>query len=148
MAAGYSRVQVFDPKGHIIAELDRAATVRSWALDDVGRCDFTVSTRDPQATPQNLNYGNFVLVSHKPSVNADGTLNGQLPPWVGMILAPQEWEYGKVKVTAYGAENLLFYRPMPFTTLYGSGSLIFAQILALARNPIGFNIQVRTASVV
>jgi len=122
MAAGYSRVQIFNPLGSPISEID-VPTVRSWVLNQtapaVGRLQFTFPVFDPltgainpKCTLANFQYGNFIVATHKPSVNADGTTNGVLPPWVGVILPPQSWEYGKVTITAYSAEQILAYRPL------------------------------------
>lgn len=120
--AGWSRIRIFNPLGNLIDELEYP-TRRSWVLNSqtsaVGRCEFTVNTYDaasggynPKLTLANFSYGNLVLVEHRPSVNADGSTNGLLPPWVGVLLPPQTWEYGKVKFTAYSVERLLAFRPL------------------------------------
>lgn len=154
MAAGFSRVRIFSPSGIELAEMG-VATQRSWSLTTVGRCDFTLPVYDarrgagvnPQCSPALLNYGNLLLVEHTPSKNADGTFNGVLPPWVGIIMPTQEWSYGKVKLTAYAAEQVLKYRttPMPFDAT-GTPGTIFKQIILWANdwnyNPSAYPIQI------
>lgn len=139
----WSRVLVFDPAGHILTELD-VATVRSWVLSDVGRLTFEINVFDPtgaqtyalKTTPVNLNYGNLILVQHRASTSADGTTNGVLPDWCGVILPLQQWGPGTITVTAYSAEQILKYRPMPYVNLAGTADTQFVQLLAYA-NALG-----------
>lgn len=131
----YSRVRIFTPNGTPIDELD-VATKRSWVLNGVGRCNFDVPIYDaltgginPKCTLANLQYGNLVLIEHRPSQNADGSFNGLLPPWVGIITTPQTWGYGKVTITVQSAEQVLKYRPMGNLFIAGVPGSIFSQIL-------------------
>ncbi len=147
MAAGWSRVRIFSNAGIPISEID-VATQRSWVLNDVGRCQFTINTYDPQTgainpdcSLANFQYGNLVLIEHSPSVEADGSVNGILPSWVGIILPPQDWTYGKLTITAYSAENILAFRPMPHQTVKGAPGALFASILQLSNNLGGMAIQ-------
>lgn len=141
MAAGFSRVRIFNKMGIELAELG-VATTRSWTLDSVGRCNFTVPIYsssggfNPQATEDILNYGNLILVEHKPSVNADGTTNGVLPNWVGILAAPRQWSYGQIQCTAYSAEQILNFRasPKPFTAS-GTPGAVFKQLILWANDP-------------
>jgi hypothetical protein len=136
MSDGWSRLRIFKNDGTLIDEYD-APTKRSWVLNGVGRCEFTVPVYDPTAsgrfnpklTQTNFGYGNMVLIDHKPSLNADNTTNGLLPPWVGIILPPQTWDYGKVKFTAYSAEQILKYRPLGNAGLRGVPGGIFLQLI-------------------
>lgn len=145
MAAGYSRVQIFSPLGIPLCDLD-VATKRGWVLNDVGRCVFTVNIYDAftggynaKATGVNLAYGNLVLIRHKPSVNQDGSTNGQLPPWVGVITPPRLWDFGKIQVTVMSAEEVLHLRATPLDlTATGAPGQIFTQIIAWA-NDQSFN---------
>lgn len=118
----FSRVRIFNPAGYMVDEIE-TATVRSWVLNSQttvqGRCDFSVPIYgkngfNPKCSFQNLRTGNLILVEHKPTVNADGTENGLLPPWVGVINSLQNWEYGKVEITADAAEKILELRPMGY----------------------------------
>lgn len=135
MADGWSRLRIFNPQGYLLTEYD-APTKRSWVLNDVGRCEFAIPVYDafaggfnPKLTAINFAYGNLVLVDHKPSVNSDGTTNGVLPQWVGVILPPQTWDYGKVQFTAYSAEQILLYRPLFIEYVTGCPGGIFRTIL-------------------
>lgn len=149
MAAGWSRYEIYNPMLHKIAEIE-VAGIRSWTLNcypDVGRLQFWLPVFGvdgkvfPKTTLTNLNAGNIVVVTHTPSKNSDGSFNGVLPQWVGHIQPPQEWNYGKLQVTAYAAEDILAYRPMPLVTLSGTPGSIFAQILGLANDQGGTPIQ-------
>lgn len=145
MAAGWSRIRIFNPLGLLINEID-LPTQRSWVLNSqtngVGRCQFTVNVYDaassngknPKCNISNFAYGNLILIEHKPSVNADGSTNGLLPPWVGIIQPPQSWSYGKVSITAYSAEWVLYYRPMGLLQTSGKPGTMVATILNYANN--------------
>lgn len=125
-----SRITVYDHFGVPIAELV-ASTTRSWLLDDLGRCQFKLATfTDPNVTRRILQYGNLLKIEHLPTLDLGGKPQGKLPPWVGVILPPQEWEYGLITVTAYSAEMILKYRPMPFVSLTATTSQVVKQILA------------------
>lgn len=133
-----SRVTIFNHFGTAIAELT-TTTTRSWILDGVGRCQFPLATfTDPNCTRGILQYGNFVVVQHLPTRDEFGNVRGTLPPWVGVIMPPQEWDYGILTVTAYSAENLLDFRPMPYVNIYGSAGALFTQILNFANDLPGF----------
>lgn len=141
MAAGYSRVRIFSNMGIEIAELG-VSTIRSWTLDGEGRCNFTVPIYSdsggfsPLAQENILNYGNLVLVEHKPSTNADGTTNGVLPAWVGVLAAPRQWSFGQIQCTAYSAEHILGFRPSPRgLTAKGTPGAIFRQLILWANDP-------------
>lgn len=147
MSAGWSKVRVFSPNGIELAEIS-AGTIRSWVLNDVGRCTFKINIYDALSggvnqfcNPTYLGYGNLILIEHKPSVNADGSTNGVLPPWVGVILPPRSWKYGEVSITAYSAEHLLFFRctPQPWNVSGTPGS-IFQQLIQYA-NDTSYNPQ-------
>lgn len=133
--SGFSRIRVFSPTGLLIDEID-APTVRSWVLNGQGRCQFTMPIYDPISGGLNpkcslatLKHGNFIVVDHKPSQNADGSFNGLLPPWVGMIFPDQSWDYGKVKITAVSGEQVLAMRVAPLIVIGASGSGNFTALL-------------------
>jgi hypothetical protein len=125
-----SRITVFEPhQGFAIAE-PTASTTRSWLLDAVGQCQFTLASfTDPNCNRKTLQYGNLVLVEHIPTKDEFGNFRGQLPPWVGVILPPQQWDYGTLTITVQSAEALLLARPMPFTPVTGHAGQIYQKIL-------------------
>lgn len=154
MTAGWSRLRIFNPSGNLLEEIDYPTT-RSWILNNaqttqLGRCQFTVNVYDafaggfnPKLTQANFQYGNLLLCEHKPSVNEDGTTNGKLPDWVGVIVPPQTWEYGKVTITAVSAEQLLAYRSIGGSSAsnhYSGGPPggAFAWALSLANQNVTF----------
>lgn len=135
-----SRVTIFNHFGSPIAELS-VSTTRSWVLNDVGRCQFQIAVfNNPSCTRGILQYGNFVLVEHLPTRDEFGTARGTLPPWVGFITPPQEWDFGVLTVTAYSAENLLAFRPMPYTGINASAGGAFLKIILYANSLGGFQI--------
>lgn len=148
MASGWSRIRIFDPFGNWIEEID-VPTRRSWVLDGEGRCNFSVPVYDPatggknpKLTYQNFKVGNFVVIDHKPSKNVDGSFNGLLPPWVGIITLPQSWQYGSVDITAFSAERVLKYRPVNLG-IYAGGTPggIFSFVLSKCNVWGGISIQ-------
>lgn len=144
----WSRIRIFDPFGNWIDEID-VPTRRSWVLDAEGRCNFTVPVYDaasggknPKLTYNNFKVGNFLVIDHKPSKNADNTTNGLLPPWVGIITLPQSWQYGQVDITAFSAERVLKYRPMNIGIFSGAKpGGIFSLVLNRANVWGGISIQ-------
>lgn len=127
-----SKVTIFDHNLHPLDELNVAVTPRSWVLNDYGRAEFTISTADPKCTLRNLQFGNLVFMQHIQTKNKDGTLNGRLPDWVGMILPQRTWDLGMVHVTAYSAELILAFRAMPWRTINGTPKTMFTKILQYA----------------
>lgn len=152
MPAGYSRIRIFSPLGYQLAEVD-AMTRRGWVLNEPGRCEFTLPIYDAFAGGFNAKmnggtfaFGNYVLIDHKPSVNADGSSNGVLPQWVGILATPRQWAYGKITFTALSAEYVLQLRATPTDYIaQGSPGQIFAQIITWANdqsyNPGGYPIR-------
>lgn len=133
-----SKFNIFQHNAKPLTEIDSATTPRSWIMNDVGRCEFSMSLLDPKTTEINLQYGNLVHVVHIPTVNTeDGdviSINGKLPDWTGVILPPRVWNAGVLNCTAYSAEALLTFRPMPFETISGTPAVMFKRILELANN--------------
>lgn len=125
-----SRILIFDHFMKPIADLGNIPTTpRGWVLDGYGKCEFSLSTADPKCTIQNLQFGNLVHITHIPSLDADGNLNGKLPDWTGIILPDQNWDEGVVHVTAYSVEALLAFRAMPYLSVKGTPKDIFTQII-------------------
>lgn len=131
-----SNITIYDSSGHPLASLDKIPTVRSWILNDLGRCTFQISTADPKCTERYVRYGNLVLVEHLVAKDVNGNSKGKLPFWVGIILPPRIWNYGLLDVTAYSAEDILFYRGMPQIGINGTAGSLFTYILGLA-NALG-----------
>lgn len=80
-----------------------------------------------------LQYNNLVYIEHIPSKDAAGTKNGKLPDWVGVILPDRTWNFGVLNVTAYSAEAILTFRPMPLTKINGTPASMFREMLGYAR---------------
>jgi hypothetical protein len=131
-----SKFNVFQHNAKPLTEIDSATTPRSWILNDVGRCEFSMSLLDPKTTESILQYGNLVHVVHIPTVNTENdvviSVNGQLPDWTGVILPPRVWNSTVLNCAAYSAEALLTFRPMPFETISGTPAVMFKRILELA----------------
>lgn len=127
-----SRFLVFDHFMRPLTELNVASTPRSWILNDVGRCEFTISINDAKFLESNIQFGNLLYIEHQPQLDVNWAQNGQLPPWVGYILPPRTWRNGMVDVVAYSAESVLAFRAMPFQKITGSPRTIFTRILELA----------------
>jgi hypothetical protein len=111
---------------------DIATTPRSWVLNGYGRCEFSIDPADPKCTESNFQFGNLLHIEHVPSVNDDGTINGKLPPWTGIILPPRTWDVDTLHITAYSAEAILAYRAMPYVTVSGSPADVFREIIGYA----------------
>jgi hypothetical protein len=93
-----SRILIFDRSGTAITEL-KADCPRSWALNEYGRAQFTLSTSDPKCILENIQFGNFIYVEHP-----------KLTAWAGVIDTPREWGAFKVTVNAYSPEKILEWR--------------------------------------
>jgi len=93
------RVRIFSRNGIPKAEF-MANVSRSWALGEEGRASFDYAIRETDVVNEdNLQFGNYLLVE-----------NDSLPPWIGLIDTPREWEDDTVTVNAYGMERLFSYR--------------------------------------
>lgn len=93
------RVRIFTRNGIPKAEF-LANVSRSWALGEEGRASFDYAIRETDVVNEdNLQFGNYLLVE-----------NDKLPPWIGIIDTPREWEDDTVTVNAYGIERLFSYR--------------------------------------
>lgn len=133
-----STFRIYDHFTHQLAQLDASTTPRSWVLNGYGKAEFSVGTtylydRFYPKEETILQYGNLVFVEHVPSVDAAGTTNGKLPDWVGIILPDRTWSQGVVNLTAYSAEAILTFRPMPLTKISGTPATMFKQMLNMAQ---------------
>ena len=131
--ASHSRITIFDHLLRPLTELHGIPTTpRSWILNsnpDAGRCEFSISLSDAKATEANLQYGNLVHIKHLPSKDANGTVLGTLPDWIGWIQPPRNWDLGVVHVVAYAAESILSACPMPWVTVKGTPRDVFLKII-------------------
>ena len=123
-----SRIRFYNRSGVPIEEID-ADTTRSWLLNDVGECTFTIPKRNPKLLRYVFEFGNFVLVT-----------NQYTSPWVGVLDTPRVWTKRGPRMTAYSAEYQLSKRidqerdpatnllRLPVTLIGTSGEL-FRQII-------------------
>ena len=82
------------PLADFTADVFRATTISGWA-----DAHFSISINDPKCREEFLRFGNILLIKHD-----------SLPPWVGFIDFPREWNGDKVRVNAVSAEILLDWR--------------------------------------
>ncbi len=122
-----------------LAYLEAPVTPRSWVINGFGRAEFTaglhyLSTKFPSREEAVMQYGNLVFIEHIPSKDAAGTVNGKLPDWVGITLPDRNWNFGTLGATAYSAEAILTFRPMPLGPISGTPASMFKQILGFAQS--------------
>ena len=132
-----SNLRVFDHFCKPLAYLESPTTPRSWLLNGFGKAEFSVGLQylKDKFTPKEetvMQYGNLVFVEHIPSKDAAGTANGKLPDWVGIILPDRNWPDKILNATAYSAEAILTFRPMPLTKISGTPASMFKQMLDMA----------------
>lgn len=115
------RVRIFDRAGVALAEF-RASVERSWILGDEGRALFNYPVNQPKVVNDDvLRFGNWMLVE-----------NSALPPWVGVLDTPREWNNRQVAIHAYTPEHVLFQRRGPAEEkLTGSAGIIFTKLINL-----------------
>jgi hypothetical protein len=71
---------LFDRRGHLQDEFE-SSFKRSWGINMVGQCRFTLPINDPKNTLQNFEFGMHLVV-----MNDEG-----LPPWSGRLETPRVW---------------------------------------------------------
>ena len=106
------RIRVFDKSGYPVTEFN-AAFDRSWAINEEGRGEFKLATRDTVlCSENNFRYGNWILVE-----------NSILPPWVGMLDTPRHSSALEMTFAAYTPEHLFSQRiaPIDQTNNYDPG---------------------------
>lgn len=118
------RVRLFNRQGVSLAEVPCAVS-RSWELNKPGMASLVFSLRDPKITPENLLFGNFVLIE-----------SDVVESWGGYLWPPRNWGRQTVACTAYSAESLLRWRLGPFHAKIheGSGGSHFSRFLDLANS--------------
>lgn len=99
---------MFDRRGQILDEFD-APFQRSWGINMVGECKFTLPVRDTKNTEANFQFGNHIVV-----MNDDG-----LPPWCGRMTTPRVWGNKTTKHKAISSESIFADRIGPYTKPYG-----------------------------
>ena len=132
-----SNLRIFDHTCKSLAYLEAPTTPRSWLLNSFGKAEFSVGLQylKDKFNPKEetvMQYGNLVYIEHIPSKDAAGTANGKLPDWTGIILPDRNWPDKILNATAYSAEAILTFRPMPLTKISGTPASIFKEILGYA----------------
>jgi len=133
-----SILRIFDHTAKPLKEIDAPTTPRSWVLNGYGKAEFTIdlnylTTKFPSKEETILQYNNLVYIEHLPTKDAAGNVNGKLPAWVGIILPDRTWPEKALNATAYSAEAILTFRPMPLGAINGTPASMFTQILNHAR---------------
>jgi hypothetical protein len=133
-----STLRIFDHNSRHLSFLEAPTTPRSWLLNSFGKAEFSVGLQylKDKLTPKEetiMQYGNLVFIEHIPSKDAAGTANGKLPDWVGIILPDRTWPDKILNATAYSAEAILTFRPMPLTKSNGTPASMFKEMLGYAR---------------
>lgn len=115
---------VFDRRGYLLDEID-AVYKRSWGINSVGECKFTLPINDPKNNETNFQFGNLLLV-----LNDKG-----LPPWVGRLEPPRGWGAKTTKHFALSYESIFADRigtvGKPYIVLNPPG-LLFQLIIQIA----------------
>jgi len=129
-----SNLRVFDHSCRMLSYLEAPTTPRSWILNGYGKAEFTVGLQylTDKFSPREetiMQYGNLVFVEH---IRSD-TANGKLPDWTGIILPDRNWPDKILNATAYSAEAILTFRPMPLTKISGTPASMFKEMLGYAR---------------
>jgi len=89
-----------------------------------------------------LQYGNLIYIEHIPTQNNDGSYNGKLPAWVGIILRDRTWNSGVLECKAHSAEAIATVRPLQYLDkVQGTPKVIFQQILQSAAVNGGIELQ-------
>jgi len=102
MTIPQERVRIFDRQGYPLAEF-QTLVERSWVIGDEGRAQFSYPSRKTDVVNEKvLQFGNWLLVE-----------NDSLPPWVGVLDVPREWEARDVTVSAYTPERVFSWRIGP-----------------------------------
>src|SRR3990170_2050399 len=132
-----SILRIFDHHARSLSYLEAPTTQRSWLLNGFGKAEFSVGLQylKDKFTPKEetvMQYGNLIFVEHIPSKDAAGTANGKLPDWTGIILPDRNWPDKILNATAYSAEAILTFRPMPLTKISGTPASMFKQMLDMA----------------
>lgn len=133
-----STFRVYDHFMRPLDHIDAPSTPRSWVLNGFGKNEFTVglpylSERFGGKEETILQYNNLVFIEHNPSKDANGTLGGKLPDWVGVILPDRGWTLARLGCNCYSAESILKFRPLAFKKIEGTPKAIFLEILEHAR---------------
>lgn len=116
---------LFDRKrGHILDEFD-GSFKRSWGINSIGECRFTLPINNSKNNEINFQFGNHLVV-----MNDNG-----LPPWSGRLETPRAWGNKTNKHMAVSHES--FFRDrvgsysLPFGLLKPAG-VIFEQLIQIA----------------
>ena len=132
-----SNLRIFDHFAKSLAYLEAPTTPRSWVLNGYGKAEFSLGLQylQDRFNPREetiVKYNNLVFITHVPTQDAAGNVNGKLPDWVGIILPDRNWTFRVLGVTAYSAEAILTFRPMPLTAIKGTPGSMFKEMLNYA----------------
>lgn len=103
---------IFDRTGRNPIEIDPKWDHVSWRLNKIGEARFFLSYSDPKCTPDNLRFGNRVLIRFD---------NG-LPPFGGVIDVPRQQNPDGVSVNVYEAGRILAWRRTAKTVAFSSAA--------------------------
>ncbi len=130
---------MFDHSCKPLTELSGIPTTpRGWVLNKYGRCEFSVGYNPMLAQSvqkwqeRYFQFGNLLHIEHVPSTNWTLVKNGKLPVWTGIILPDRNWDIGIGHVTAYSAESILAFCPMPHVALQGTPKTMLTEIISRA----------------
>lgn len=125
-----SSARIFNHWGEYEKSIDVTTTPRGWVLNGYGRCDFAIPFGDANLTERLIQFGNFIHIEHRPE---EGSSNGRLPNWTGIIVPPRTWNKDAVVVSAVTVEAVFAFRAMPYVKVEGSPDQCFKQIVDYAR---------------
>lgn len=111
-------------RGHILDEFD-GSFKRSWGINSIGECRFTLPINDRKNNETNFQFGNHLVV-----LNDDG-----LPPWSGRLETPRSWGNKTNKHFAVSHESFFRDRVGTYTLPYGllqPAGVIFKQLIRIA----------------
>jgi hypothetical protein len=121
-----SWANLFDRSGHLLDEFD-GTFQRSWGINAVGECKFTLPVRALKNTNQNFRFKNWLVVFN----------NEGLPPWVGRLETPRGWGNKTNKHKALSAESVFANRIGTYTLPYGlvqPAGVIFRRLINIAND--------------
>jgi len=98
MTAPEVMATVYDKNGIPLSDIVAEFT-RSWFVNDVGRCTFSLAVEDRACDETVLRYGNLLHVQ-----------SNILEDWIGVIGLPRKSSPGNIDITAYTANKIFEWR--------------------------------------
>jgi hypothetical protein len=111
-------------RGHILDEFE-AVFQRSWGINMVGQCKFTLPVKSPKNTLSNFQFGNHLVVFN----------DVDLPAWSGRLETPRTWGNKTNKHLALSHESIFFDRIGKYARpdgISGSAGKILREIIQIA----------------